>query len=225
MWAVLQQGSQVTVAPVPHSFSGQQMLSPRCGKELLMLPKSVYEWSLGAPAQWHTRRKELRRCPGRATRLLTAKAVICAVSEQVFELRLADTEQHSAGLSTRASRAWQVICHLLTICKLPQDSQSMESSLCPVFGNRFNLLLPPPRADWRSLATGISRLETWTTHIIFHRQLGLFFFFLEENDNKWRWKRWGWKRALMNGFHCLFLAYHQTNGNTKCIRTSWRLGL
>lgn len=69
----------------------------------------------------HNRRKELRHCPGRATRRLTAKAVICAVSEQVFEPRLADTEAHSAGLSTRASRAWQVTwrttCHFLTICK------------------------------------------------------------------------------------------------------------
>lgn len=31
-------------------------------------------------------------------KLLTAKAVICAVSEQVFEPRLANTEPHSAGL-------------------------------------------------------------------------------------------------------------------------------
>lgn len=58
---------------------------------------------------------------GRVTRLFTAKTVICALSEQIFEPRLADTEPHSAGLSMRASRAWQVIwratCHLLTTCK------------------------------------------------------------------------------------------------------------
>lgn len=94
---------------------------------------------LGSPAQWHARRKELRHYPGRATRLLTAKAVICAVSEQVFVPRLADTEPRSAGLSTRASRAWEVIwkatCHLLAICKpAAPRTQSMESSLCPVFG-------------------------------------------------------------------------------------------
>lgn len=60
---------------------------------------------LGSPSTKTARRKELRHCPGRVTRLFIAKTVICALSEQIFEPRLADTEPHSAGLSMRASRA------------------------------------------------------------------------------------------------------------------------
>lgn len=201
------------------------MLSPTCSKELLMLPKPILEQSLGAPAQQRAIRQELRHCPGRATRHLTTKAVICAVSEHVFEPRLADAEPHSAGLSPRASRArqviWRATSHLLTICKpaVPRtcsrrrfsDPSSATDSTCSC-----TLQERTEEASQQAF----QRLETWTIHHF--PQVIQSLFFLEENDNKWGWE---WKRDPMNGFHYLLLAYHQTNEDTKCIRTPWKLGL
>lgn len=125
--------------------------------------------------------QELRHCPGRATRLLATKTVICAVSEQLLEPRLADTEPHSAGLSPRASRAWQVIwratCHLLTICKpaaprtrsqwrVPSDQGRFSA---PSSGTDSTCSCPLQERTEEASQRAFQRLETWTTHIIFHR--------------------------------------------------------
>jgi len=90
-----------------------------------MLPETVFEQSLGAPAQRHAIRATAQALCWKGYQVscnaAPSEAVLCAVSEQAFEPRLADAEPHSAGLSPRASRdqqiIWRATCHLLTIHK------------------------------------------------------------------------------------------------------------
>lgn len=105
-----------------------------------------------------------------------------------------------------------------------ENSLWLRQVLCPVLGNRFNLLLPSARADWRSLPKGISKARNMDNIYHFPQVIQSLFCCccFEENDNKWGWQ---WKRDPMNGFHFLLLAYHQTNEDTTCIRIPWVRGL
>lgn len=201
MWTVWQQGSQTTAVPVLNSLSAEQSAARSC--------RCCHNqhWS----EAWEPQSEDVP--PGQECRQYSSKAVPCVASE----CRLAGTEPCSAGLELGRKFGEQLATSWALVRQLnPALAADGAFPLC-CYWEQLNLLLPPAWASWRSLPAGIAKLRNMDNTYHFPQAIQSLFFF--ENDNKWGW---AWKRDPMNGFHCLLLAYHQTNEDTKCIRAPWK---